>query len=182
VTEHQYFPLEGTAAVSSPMIDLYLPSQTDWYDFWSGKRYQGGQTISTPTPIDEMPIMVPAGSIIPLGPRKQWATEKQEDPIELRIYPGADAEFVLYEDENDGYDYEQGVYATISIQWDDARKELTLGERSGSFPGMLRERTFRVVVVSEHQGNGDSETDGGVPIRYSGSAVSIVLHSHANEG
>ena len=181
VTEHQYFPLEG-AADSSPMIDLYLPSQTDWYDFWSGKRYQGGQTISTPTPIDEMPILVPAGSIIPLGPRKQWATEKQEDPIELRIYPGADAEFVLYEDENDGYDYEQGVYATIPIQWDDARKEFTLGERSGSFPGMLRERTFRVVVVSEQQGTGDSETDGGVPIRYSGSAVSIVLPSDADEG
>lgn len=182
VTEHQYFPLDGAAAVSSPMIDLYLPAETDWYDFWSGKRYQGRQTISTPTPIDVMPIMVPAGSIIPLGPRKQWATEKQEDPIELRIYPGADAEFVLYEDENDGYDYEQGVYATIPIRWDDARKELTLGERSGSFPGMLIERTFRVVVVSEQQGTGDRETDGGVLIRYSGGSVSVVMLSHTDEG
>jgi alpha-D-xyloside xylohydrolase len=84
----------------------------------------------------------------------QYATEKPADPIELRVYPGADAEFVLYEDENDNYDYEKGVYATIPFKWNDSLKTLTIGNRGGAFPGMLKTRTFNIVIVGENHGVG----------------------------
>jgi alpha-D-xyloside xylohydrolase len=101
-----------------------------------------------------MPLMVRAGSIIPMGPFVQYSTEKPADPIELRIYPGADGNFTLYEDENDNYDYEKGVYATIDFHWDNAIQLLTIDPRKGSFPGMLKARTFNVVVVGKNHGAG----------------------------
>jgi alpha-D-xyloside xylohydrolase len=88
----------------------------------------------------------------------EWTTEKPADPIELRIYPGADGDFTLYEDENDSYRYEKGVHATIALHWDDAEKTLTVGAREGSFPGMLAERTFRVVLVGKDHGAGIGES------------------------
>ena len=94
-----------------------------------------------------MPLLVRAGSIVPMGPLVQYATEKPADPIELRVYPGADGRFTLYEDENDGYAYEKGVHATIGLTWDDAKRQLVLEERQGEFPGMLKSRTFHVVLV-----------------------------------
>jgi alpha-D-xyloside xylohydrolase len=106
---------------------------------------------------------VRAGSIVPLGPELQYATEKPADPIELRVYPGADGRFMLYEDENDGYAYEKGVHATIGLVWDDARRQLTLEERRGQFPGMLKSRTFQVVLVREGHGTGGEPT--GTPDR-----------------
>jgi alpha-D-xyloside xylohydrolase len=90
---------------------------------------------------------VKAGSILPLGPRVQYANEQPGAPIELRIYPGADGVFTLYEDEGDNYNYEKGKYTTIPISWDEAKNTLTIGKRSGNFPGMLKERTFHVVLV-----------------------------------
>jgi alpha-D-xyloside xylohydrolase len=98
--------------------------------------------------------MIKEGSIIPMGPFIQYSTEKEADPIELRIYPGADASFTLYEDENDNYNYEKGLYATIAFSWDDAEQELTIDERKGSFPGMLMERNFQIVIVDEKHGTG----------------------------
>jgi alpha-D-xyloside xylohydrolase len=95
-----------------------------------------------------------AGSIIPIGPKVQYATEKKWNNLEIRIYPGADGEFTLYEDENDNYDYEKGVYSTITFTWDDAKKELTINDRKGSFPGMLNERKFNIVVVGKNKGIG----------------------------
>jgi alpha-D-xyloside xylohydrolase len=94
----------------------------------------------------------------------EWATQKVEDPIELRVYPGADGDFVLYEDENDGYAYEKGAHATIAMHWNDGAKTLTIGEREGSFPGMLRERTFNVVVV----GKGTTQA-----VKYVGEKVAV---------
>jgi alpha-D-xyloside xylohydrolase len=99
----------------------------------------------------------------------EWTTEKAEDPIELRIYPGADGDFVLYEDQNDGYAYEKGAHATIPMHWDDAGKTLTIGAREGSFPGLLTERTFRVVVVGSGHGVGIGETEKAeAEVRYKG--------------
>ncbi len=109
--------------------------------------------------MDRLPLYVRAGSIVPLGPDVEWSTEKAADPIELRIYRGADGEFTLYEDENDNYNYEKGIYATISLRWDDARKTLTIGDRQGQFPGMLTSRTFRVVFVGENHGVGIAPSD-----------------------
>jgi alpha-D-xyloside xylohydrolase len=134
--------------------DVYLPKGTDWIDFWTGEKQSGGQTISKATPIDIMPLYVKTGSILPFGPDVQYATEKKWDALEIRIYPGADGEFVLYEDELDNYNYEKGVYSTITFQWDDAKKELTIGKRRGSFPGMLEERKFKIVKVSTGTGTG----------------------------
>jgi alpha-D-xyloside xylohydrolase len=103
-----------------------------------------------------MPLYVRAGSIVPMGPRMEYATEKPADTIELRIYPGADGQFTLYEDENDNYDYEKGQFATIPFSWKDKEKLLTIGDTKGSFPGQLKKRVFRVVLVGE--GKGAAET------------------------
>ncbi len=134
---------------------LYLP-QSKWYDFWTGSSVAGGHTIDANAPLDRLPLYIRAGSILPLGPDEEWATEKPADPIELRIYRGADADFTLYEDENDSYNYEKGMYATIPLHWDDTKQTLTIGDRKGQFPGMLEKRTFRVVFVGENHGAGIS--------------------------
>jgi alpha-D-xyloside xylohydrolase len=89
-----------------------------------------------------------------MGPFVQYASEKPADPIELRIYPGADGNFTLYEDENDNYNYEKGVFSTISFFWNNTIRQLTIGKRQGSFPGMLKKRNFQIVVVGKNKGNG----------------------------
>jgi alpha-D-xyloside xylohydrolase len=101
-----------------------------------------------------MPLYVKAGSVLPFGPKVQYATEKKWDNLEIRIYEGANGEFTLYEDENDNYNYEKGVYATISFSWDNAKKALTIGDRKGSFPGMLAERKLNIVLVAKNKGAG----------------------------
>jgi alpha-D-xyloside xylohydrolase len=109
-----------------------------------------------------------------MGPFVQYATEKPADPIELRIYPGADGAFTLYEDEGDGYDYEKGVYATIRFQWEDGKRQLTIGDRQGSFPGMLEQRTFHVVLVKPGNGGGmDLVTKPDEVIRYDGKEIIV---------
>jgi alpha-D-xyloside xylohydrolase len=127
---------------------LYLP-RTRWYDFWTGQAREGGEAIEAAAPLERMPLYVRAGSIVPLGPPIEYAVEKPADPIELRVYPGADGDFTLYEDEGDTYRYEKGAYATIPLHWDDARRVLTIGAHHGAFPGMLERRTFRVVFVGQ---------------------------------
>jgi alpha-D-xyloside xylohydrolase len=134
--------------------ELYLPNGTDWYDFWTGAKLTGGQTIKKEAPLDIIPVYVKAGSIIPWGPKVQFATEKKWDNLEIRIYPGANGEFTLYEDENDNYNYEKGLFSTITMTWNDQSKTLTIGERKGNFPGMFETRTFNIVIVSENSGTG----------------------------
>ena len=150
-------PLSGDAE-KIPLPDksrkVYLPEGSGWMDFWTGSAYTGGQEISTPAPIEIMPLFIRQGSIVPMGPFLQFSTEKPADPVELRIYPGADGSFTLYEDENDNYNYEKGVYSTIDLSWDDRKKLLTIGERQGEFPGMLKKRTFNIVIVGENHGTG----------------------------
>lgn len=155
----------GPAIMVNPVTDpdvsarrVYLP-EAKWYDFWSGASAGGPRTIDAAAPLDRLPLYVRAGSILPLGPEMEWSTQKPEDPIELRVYRGADGDFTLYEDENDNYDYEKGVYATIPLHWDDAKQVLTIGDRKGQFPGMLASRTFRVVFVGENHGVGVGASD-----------------------
>jgi alpha-D-xyloside xylohydrolase len=163
-------PVTEPSADSRP---VYLPA-AKWFDFWSGRVQQGGRAIEAAAPIDRLPLYVRAGSILPLGPEMEWSTEKPEDPIELRVYPGADGDFTLYEDENDGYNYEKGVYATIPMHWDDAKHALTIGDRKGEFPGMLQSRTFKVVVVGERHGAGISPEDKpDQVVQYSGTELGI---------
>jgi len=123
----------------------YLPKGTLWYDFWTSKRMKGGQTVTLQTSLNRVPMFVRAGSILPLGPEMQYVGEQSWDNLELRVYPGADGRFVLYEDEGDNYNYEKGVYSTIPFSWNDQSQTLTIGARQGTFPGMLATRTFTVV-------------------------------------
>ena len=127
---------------------IYLPEGDGWYDFWDGNYLSGGQTIIEQTPIASIPLYVKAGSILTLGPDVQYATEKT-DPIEIRIYEGADGEFVLYEDENDTYNYENGKFSKIKFTWDNANKRLTIGAREGQFPGMPEDHTFNIVLYKK---------------------------------
>jgi alpha-D-xyloside xylohydrolase len=155
-------------------IIVYLPETAGWINFWTGRTFKGGQKIKTPAPIDIMPLFVKAGSIVPMGPFMQYSTEKQEDPVELRIYLGADGKFRLYEDENDNYNYEKGIYATIDFTWNDAGKILTISDRKGEFPGMLKERTFNIVLVKVNHGNGVGVcTNPDKTVKYSGSKLKI---------
>jgi alpha-D-xyloside xylohydrolase len=164
--------------VTEPKVNewnVYLPKSTEWYDFWTAESIDGGKTIKTEAPIDKIPIFIKAGSIIPMGPLIQYATEKN-DPIEIRIYPGADGEYTLYEDENDNYNYENGIYATITFKWDDSKKTLTISDRNGSFPGMIAERKFNIVYVSKNKGIGlDNIKKYDKAVNYTGEKLVIKL-------
>jgi len=123
-----------------------------------------------------MPLYVKAGSILPIGPKVQYATEKKWDNLEIRVYPGADGEFTLYEDENDNYDYEKGAYSTITFKWDNEKKTLTINDRQGSFPGMLTERKFNIVKVAAGTGTGmDAVTTYDKVVTYNGKKVVVNL-------
>jgi alpha-D-xyloside xylohydrolase len=181
--QQEYEYMFGKAILVSPITEpgvsvwnVYLPKDEVWYDFWTGKHLDGGQTTDVAAPLDRIPLMVKAGSIIPMGPFIQYSTEKS-DPVEIRIYPGANGEFTLYEDENDGYDYEKGRYSTIELKWNDSVHTLTIGKRQGDFPGMTKNRTFRVVVVSLDHGTGaDTTTNADKVVKYDGRETGIVLH------
>ena len=152
---------------------LYLP-RADWVDFWTGRTEAGGRSIDAAAPLDRIPLYVRAGSIVPMGPEVQYATENLSAPVELRVYPGADGEFTLYEDENDGYAYERGAYATVEIKWDDRAKRLSFGARHGRYPGMPAAETFHVVYVREGHGAGiEPESQPDRTVEYGGAAVSI---------
>ena len=144
-------PVTQPGAATRP---VYLPAGTSWTDFWTGQTLQGGQTVTAPALIDRMPLYVRAGSILPLGPYLQYVAEKPADPIELRVYRGANGALTLYEDEGDNTNYERGLYATIPIGWNDKAHTLTLGARAGHFPGMLARRTFHIVWVGPGRGVG----------------------------
>ena len=124
--------------------EVYLPAGTAWYEFSTGKQLQGGQTVTASAQLDELPLYVRAGSILPLGPDVQYSGEKPWDNLEIAVYPGRNATFTLYEDEGDGYNYEQGRYTEIPFSWNDKTRTLTIGSRIGSYEGMLRSRTFLV--------------------------------------
>jgi len=143
---------------------VYLPSGTVWYDFWTGDAVQGGRTVDKAVPIDVMPLYVRAGSILPWGPKVQYAEEKPWDNLEMRVYPGADGQFTLYEDEHNSYNYEKGVRSEIRFHWNDKTRVLTIDDRKGSFPGMLSARKFNIVVGKARK-----------TVEYKGRAVSVSL-------
>ena len=175
--EYMLGPAFLVAPVTEPQATnktVYLPAGTDWVNFWSGEKFDGGQTVNAAAPLAQMPLFVRAGSIVPLGPLVQFAGEKPADPLELRVYRGADGAFTLYEDEGDNYNYERGVHATIPISWNEKSKTLTLGRRSGKFPGMLEQRKFRIVFVSPNHGIGGAVTENAdVEVVYRGRALKI---------
>jgi alpha-D-xyloside xylohydrolase len=163
--------------VVSPRVssrNVYLPAGQSWFDFWTGETHDGGVAVDAAAPIQTMPLFVRAGSIVPLGPIVQYADESPAAPLELRIYRGADAAFDLYDDEGDNYDYQTGSYSIIPIRWDEAKHTLTIGERTGDFPGSARKRQFNIVWVKPGHGTRlGQETHPEQAINYDGPAVSI---------
>ncbi|HEY1210644.1 MAG TPA: TIM-barrel domain-containing protein [Terracidiphilus sp.] len=152
--------LFGPEILVSPVIRehttqraVYLPAGSDWYDFWTGERVTGGVEVNQAAPIERIPLNLRAGSILPLGPAIEY-TGQAADPIELRIYPGANGDFNLYEDEGDSYRYEKGAHSIIPLHWDDAARTLTIGAREGSYPGMNPGHIFNVVIVAAGHGAG----------------------------
>ena len=139
-------PVSAIDFTATKTATKYLPKGTDWYDFWTNKMMKGGQTVTMETTLDRVPMFVRVGSILPLGPEMQYVGEKTWENLELRVYPGADGTFTLYEDEGDGYNYERGVYTTINFLWNDHARSLTIGARKGNYPGMIEKRTFTVVL------------------------------------
>jgi len=153
---------------------VYLPTGGAWYNFWTGETSPAGQRVEAAATVGTLPLFVRPGSIIPMGPFLQYSSEKPADPIELRLYRGADGQFTLYEDEGDNYNYEKGKHATIPISWKEAKQTLEIGKRTGSFPGMLKERTFNIVWVSANHGAGIPITEKpDVIVHYKGSAMKI---------
>jgi len=133
--------------------EVYLPeSKAGWFDFWTGRKAEGGQRVNADADIARIPLFVKAGSIVPLGDVKQYASEETGRPCEIRIYPGADASFTFYEDEGDNYNYEKGKYATFQIEWNDEKHELTLQARKGNFPGMPASKKFSIVKINPDGG------------------------------
>ena len=124
----------------------YLPAGASWYDFWTGKQLKGGRNVVLTTTLHQVPMFVKAGTILPLAPEMEFVGEKSWQQLEIRLFPGADASFTLYEDEGDNYNYEKSVYSTITFHWDNARHTLTIDGRQGSFPGMLNQRQFTITM------------------------------------
>jgi alpha-D-xyloside xylohydrolase len=160
--------------------ELYLPGKAangaavEWYDFWTGKQESGGMQITAAAPIDIMPLYVRAGSIVPMGPFVQYTNEKPDAPIELRFYRGADGSFTLYEDDGHTYAYERGAHATIPLIWNQATQTLTIGQRLGEFPEMIKQRTFDIVFVKDNHGSGIAPVDQpDQVVTYSGQPISV---------
>jgi alpha-D-xyloside xylohydrolase len=154
---------------------VYLPAGTDWYDFWTGHTYAGGQTIQADAPISRLPLFVRAGSILPMGPVRQHVNDLSEAPIELHVYPGQDGSFELYEDEGDQYNYENGVFSTIDIQWQDAARQLILGPRKGQYAGMPDQRTFEIFLHTDGTHHDAFLTGPDQTLRYGGQPVVMNL-------
>ena len=170
----------GPAILVSPVLTehvtdrrLYLPAGAEWYDFWTGNRTQGGKEITAPAPLDRIPLDIRAGSILPLGPSIEYAGQAS-DPIELRVYPGANGQFNIYEDQGDSYAYEHGAHAVIPVHWDDSSRTLTIGARQGSFPDMKPDHTFNVVIVGSGHGIGGEPTaNPDKTVHYNGAATEV---------
>ncbi len=173
----------GPSLLVNPVTDykarsreVYLPATSNWYDFYTGKFIEGGQTINADAPLDRMPLYVKEGSIIPTGPEIQYTTEKPAEPITLYVFTGSDASFSLYEDENVNYHYEQGRYATILFNYDEAKHSLTIGRRVGTFPGMQEKRTFQIVwVTPSHPVGVGLSAQAQQVIEYSGEPLTISM-------
>ena len=176
--EHMFGKSFLVAPITEPGAyewDVYLPKSRGWFDFWTGKRYAGGQSVKTAAPMDKSPLFVKAGSIVPLGKLVQYSNQSPADTVEIRIYRGANATFDLYEDEGDNYNYEKGNYTLIPLEWSEKNQTLTISNRQGNFPGSLNKRVFNIVLVSEANGAGIESGRAVKQVNYNGTKTAIQL-------
>ena len=154
---------------------VYLPLGADWIDFWTGTALKGGQWVKADATIDKIPLFVRQGAIIPMGPVMQYTSEKKDGEWEIRIYPGANGSFTVYEDEGDNYKYEQGSYSTYRLDWNEEQNTLTISDRNGTFLGMPTSRKLRLVKVGKGSGVGIIETTKEQCIEYNGRKLVVKL-------
>jgi alpha-D-xyloside xylohydrolase len=147
-TPSQQRELAAAQRQVDPRQATLLPEACDWHDFWTGERHAGGRQVERDYALDEFPLFVRAGAIVPMGPVVEYTGQRPDAPWEIRIYPGADGRFTLYEDDGETYAYERGERATTALRWDDARRTLHIGARQGSYPGMVAQRELRVRVMA----------------------------------
>ncbi len=165
--------LSGPAPAPNLAVETYLPEGADWYDFWTNERFHGGAWVARQAPLDILPLYVRAGSIVPLGPDVHYATEAPEAPYEMRVYPGADARFTVYEDDNETYAYEKGERATYDVVWSDSARTLTIGSRHGRFPGMVLRRTLNVALMTGARQGGFEPARATKQVTYAGQRVVV---------
>ncbi len=128
---------------------VYLP-RGDWYDYWTSERLHGGAEIQRAVDLETMPLYVRAGAILPLGPVKQYVSEKVDQPLSFSVYPGADSSFLLYEDDGRSFNYRQGEWMGLQMEWRDHQRKLHLSLVSGS--RMLAPGGMPIEVkLEEHQ-------------------------------
>jgi alpha-D-xyloside xylohydrolase len=180
--EQKYEYMFGSAFLVAPVVsegvenwDVYLPeNQSGWFNFWTGKQYRGGQTVSTAASLSTIPLYVKSGSIIPMGEKTQYTNEKPAENLEIRIYSGANSKFELYEDEGINYNYEKGAFSIISFEWDEQKQTLTIGIRKGGiFNGLIKNRVFNIVWVDESNGIGIENGKINVSVKYNGNSIAI---------
>lgn len=153
---------------------VYLPKGSDWYDFYSGKKWRGGQSIVADAPYERMPIYVKAGSIVPTGPDMQHVYEKPAEPLTLNIYTGADGTYELYEDDGKTYEYENGAFSRIPLHYAESSGTLTIGDRVGTFAGMVAERQLHIRWINGPRGDAaDFTAKPDATVRYSGKSIRV---------
>ncbi len=130
--------------------EVALPAGHRWHDFHTGRVYEGGQTVTADAPLDVVPLFVRAGAILPLGGRVRSTAELDGRELEIVVFPGEDGCFTLYDDAGDGYGYERREKCETHLQWNDAEGVLTVGERTGSYPGMPEETRLRVRLAGRN--------------------------------
>jgi alpha-D-xyloside xylohydrolase len=160
---------------STKTQNVYLPKGTNWINFWTGQLYHGGSRVNTLVPIDQIPLFVKSGSIVPFGPLQEYTGQHSDDKLEIRIYPGANGHFTLYEDENDGYNYEKGSYSLIDFKWNDKTHTLVIGNRLGSFPGMLKSRAFSILIVTPGKTTDINSSSSTYHLKYNGKQIIKVI-------
>ncbi len=172
----------GTALMVAPVYEygarsreVYFPAGSNWYDFYTGKQIAGGQQLEVAAPYEQLPLYVREGAIIPYGPDMQYSDEKPAEAITLYVYAGQDGSFTLYEDEGVNYNYEKELYAMIPFTYNDAEGTLTIGDRKGEFPGMLKERSFNIVRVSKEKPQPFDLKAKGTVVKYDGKAQTVKL-------
>ena len=179
-TEYMLGPSLLVAPVTSQdkTAEVYLPAnKKGWYDLWTGKQYKENSVAKVDAPLDRIPVFVKAGAILPWGEPMQYVDEKLPETLEIRVYPGADGSYSLYEDNGKDYSYEQGKFTRIPFAWDDAKGELTIGDRVGEYDGMLKDRTFRVCLMNEQNAGADNIAKPDAEVKYSGRKLSVQLKS-----
>lgn len=178
-SEYMFGPAFLVSPVLKPGVDkwdVYLPqNKSGWYDFWTGNHVSGGQTIKADAPVSTIPLFIRGGSIIPMGKKIEYTGQSKNDTIEIRLYRGANATFNLYEDEGTNYNYEKGKFSIISFHWNERSGYLTIDDRKGNFPGMLKDRCFKIVVVNDSEGHGIEISRNQKMVEYSGKRIKILI-------